>query len=89
MPLPIGTRLGSFVIEASIGEGGMGQVYRARDSKLGRDVAIKVLILANTGSTVLDPDAVRTRLAVRCRARWTIPDRCVFGIDDHAAHVGG
>ena len=43
MPLPIGTRLGSFVIEASIGAGGMGEVYRARDSKLGRDVAIKVL----------------------------------------------
>src|SRR3954463_12162138 len=43
MPLPIGTRLGPFVIEASIGAGGMGEVYRARDSKLGRDVAIKVL----------------------------------------------
>jgi hypothetical protein len=43
MPLPIGSRLGSFVIEASIGAGGMGEVYRARDSKLGRNVAIKVL----------------------------------------------
>jgi len=51
MPLPIGTRLGSFVIEASIGAGGMGEVYRARDSKLGRDVAIKVLpaLFANDG----------------------------------------
>jgi len=43
MPLPIGARLGSFVIEAAIGAGGMGEVYRARDSKLGRNVAIKVL----------------------------------------------
>src|SRR5689334_1383794 len=43
MPLPIGSRVGSFVIEASIGAGGMGEVYRARDSKLGRNVAIKVL----------------------------------------------
>src|SRR6185436_9139889 len=51
MPLPVGTRLGSFVIEASIGAGGMGEVYRARDSKLGRDVAIKVLpaLFANDG----------------------------------------
>jgi serine/threonine-protein kinase len=38
-----GTRLGSYEIEAAIGAGGMGQVYRARDTKLGRSVAIKVL----------------------------------------------
>jgi eukaryotic-like serine/threonine-protein kinase len=38
-----GSRLGPFEITASIGAGGMGEVYRARDSKLGRDIAIKVL----------------------------------------------
>jgi serine/threonine protein kinase/Tol biopolymer transport system component len=38
-----GTRLGPYQIEARIGAGGMGEVYRARDTKLGRDVAIKVL----------------------------------------------
>ena len=38
-----GTRLGVYQIEARIGAGGMGEVYRARDTKLGRDVAIKVL----------------------------------------------
>jgi serine/threonine protein kinase len=39
----VGQALGPYVISARIGEGGMGEVYRARDTKLGRDVAIKVL----------------------------------------------
>ena len=43
MPLEVGTRLGPYEIQAAIGAGGMGEVYRARDTKLGRDVAIKVL----------------------------------------------
>lgn len=43
-PAPlIGTRMGHYLIEALVGEGGMGQVYRARDQQLHRDVAIKVL----------------------------------------------
>ncbi|MBA2704224.1 MAG: protein kinase [Blastocatellia bacterium] len=43
MTLTSGTQLGSYEIVSQIGEGGMGEVYRARDTKLGRDVAIKVL----------------------------------------------
>ena len=43
MPLVAGTRLGPYEIVAPIGKGGMGEVYRARDTKLDRDVAIKVL----------------------------------------------
>jgi serine/threonine protein kinase len=43
MPLTPGTRLGAFEIIASLGAGGMGEVYRARDTRLGREVAIKVL----------------------------------------------
>ena len=43
MSLQPGTRLGPYEITAQIGVGGMGEVYRATDTKLDRDVAIKVL----------------------------------------------
>src|ERR671910_1006962 len=46
MSLPSGTRLGTYEITHALGAGGMGEVYRARDSKLGRSVAIKVILEA-------------------------------------------
>ena len=57
MALNPGVRLGPYEILSALGAGGMGEVYRARDTKLGRDVAIKILPRIFT----TDPDR-RTRL---------------------------
>src|SRR5438876_1775613 len=54
MPVAIGVQLGYHEITALLGKGGMGEVYRARDMKLKRDVAIKIL----PDEFALDPDRV-------------------------------
>ena len=43
MSISPGTRLGPFEIHSALGAGGMGEVYRARDTRLNRDVALKIL----------------------------------------------
>ena len=55
MPLPNGTKLGPYEIQSLIGAGGMGEVYRARDTRLQRDVAIKIL----PSSLATDQDRLR------------------------------
>src|SRR5690349_10496380 len=54
MPMQAGTRLGLYEIVALIGAGGMGEVYRARDTKLGRSVAVKILPEASAS----DPERI-------------------------------
>src|SRR5437870_13057419 len=52
MSLSTGTKLGSYEIVSPLGAGGMGEVYRARDARLGREIAIKVL----PSALASDPD---------------------------------
>src|SRR5579864_3549541 len=55
MPITVGERLGPYEVLAPIGAGGMGEVWRARDTRLGREVAIKLLPHAVAD----DPDWLR------------------------------
>jgi serine/threonine protein kinase len=82
MPLAPGTRLGSFEVTSALGAGGMGEVYRARDLKLGRDVAIKILPAAFRS----DPDRLaRFEREARALAAINHPNiAAIYGIDDQA-----
>jgi eukaryotic-like serine/threonine-protein kinase len=65
MPLPANSRLGPYEIKSTLGVGGMGEVYRARDSRLNRDVAIKVLRQDSTNGVSTD---LRSRFEREARA---------------------
>ena len=75
MTLPPGTRLGPYHLVAPLGAGGMGQVYRARDTRLGRDVAVKVV-----GATMAaSPDALaRFQREGRAIAALNHPNICTL-----------
>src|SRR5207249_2634835 len=75
MALASGTKLGPYEILGPLGAGGMGEVYRARDSRLGRDVAIKVL----PQHLSADP-ALKSRLEREARAISSLnhPHICVL-----------
>ncbi len=77
MALTAGTKLGPYEILAPLGAGGMGEVYRARDAKLGREVAIKVL----SGATASDPDR-RQRFELEARAASALNHPNILTVHD-------
>src|SRR5579872_885731 len=77
MALTFGTRLGPYQIESPIGAGGMGEVYRARDVRLGRDVAIKIL----PSSFGTDPERLQ-RFAQESRAAAALNHPSILSIYD-------
>ena len=84
MPLGAGSRIGGYEIVALIGAGGMGEVYRARDARLGRDVALKVLaprIAADANSLA------RFDREARALAALNHPNiASIYGVEDGAGH---
>ncbi|MBI3694401.1 MAG: protein kinase [Acidobacteria bacterium] len=83
MPLAPGTRLGPYEILAPLGAGGMGEVYRARDPRIGREVAIKVLPSSYAG----DPDRLR-RFEHEVQAAGALNHPNILAIYDVGTHQG-
>ncbi len=81
--LTTGTRLGPYEIVAPLGAGGMGEVYRARDTRLGRDVAVKVLPAAFSA----DPERLR-RFEQEARAAGVLNHPNILAIYDIGTHDG-
>src|SRR5262252_5617493 len=80
MSLAPGTRLGPYEVIALVGAGGMGEVYRARDTKLSRDVALKILPEAFT----VDGDRIaRFRREAQVLASLNHPNiAAIYGFED-------
>src|SRR5262245_502056 len=78
-----GTRLGPYVIAAPLGAGGMGEVYKAHDPRLGRDVAIKVL----PPGLSADPERL-TRFEQEARAAAALNHPNILAVHDIGQHDG-
>ncbi|HVQ42019.1 MAG TPA: protein kinase [Vicinamibacterales bacterium] len=83
MPLAAGSRLGPYEVVDWIGAGGMGDVYRARDPRLARDVAIKVI----PERFAADPDRLR-RFEQEARAAGQLNHPNILAVYDIGAHAG-
>ena len=85
MSLAVGARLGPYEILSALGAGGMGEVYRARDSKLNRDVALKIL----PESFALDPDRLaRFKREAQVLASLNHPNiAAIYGFEESSGRV--
>jgi len=86
VPLTAGDRLGPYEVVSLLGTGGMGEVYRARDTKLGRDVAIKVLL----ESVASDPERLaRFHREAHVLASLSHPNiAAIYGFEDSSPSTG-
>jgi serine/threonine protein kinase len=84
MPLPAGTRIGAYAIGVPLGAGGMGEVYRARDPTLNRDVALKIL----RGLSADDSDRL-ARLTREAQTRAALNHPNIAQVHGLEAHEGG
>ena len=82
--LSAGALLGPYEILAPLGAGGMGEIYRARDSRLGRDVAIKVL----PADSSTDPDRLK-RFEQESKAAGALNHPNLLAVFDTGVHEGG
>src|SRR5882672_8218625 len=83
MAIETGTRIGPYEIVALLGAGGMGEVYRARDDRLSRDVAVKVL----PGTFASDPDRLK-RFEQEARAAGQINHPSIMAVYDVGTFEG-
>ena len=83
MELSGGSRVGPYEVVAPIGAGGMGKVYRARDTRLGREVALKVLSAAR-----LDDEGVVRRFALEARLAGSLNHPNILAVYDVGEHQG-
>src|SRR5262245_11987552 len=83
MTIAAGSQVGPHQILCAIGSGGMGEVYRARDPRLGRDVAIKVL----PATFSADPDRLR-RFEQEARAAASLNHPNILAVYDIGQHDG-
>jgi serine/threonine-protein kinase len=81
--LPLGTRFGPYEVVTLLGEGGMGQVYRARDPRLGREIAIKVL----PTDSARDSDAL-ARFEREARAVASLSHPNILAVHDFGSERG-
>ena len=81
MPLIPGTRLGSYEIVGSLGAGGMGEVYRAKDLRLGREVAV------STDSIAKVTMAVHSGKAIGLLVGFSLDALAVWAIVDAISHI--
>ena len=83
MPLLPGTRLGPYEVLSPLGAGGMGEVWRAKDERLGREVAIKVLAIESAGNA----DRIR-RFQLEARSASALNHPAILTVHDFGVEAG-